>query len=101
MMHPADYPEDPDPSDVSNVASPPWPDADFKVIPPDPIVLPADKDKLARWLGDHAGLLARLQEMVADMRLIEDVTGRPAATISKLVGTLIREAVEHMEEMPR
>jgi hypothetical protein len=81
----------------------------------DPIVLPADKDRLARWQGDHAALLARLQESFADYRLLTDLAGAPGppafqttrqkilieAHLVKLVGQLIREAVEHFEEMPR
>ena len=77
-----------------------------QVIPPDPIVLPADQDKLARWQGDHAALLARLQESYGDFRLLLDLAGVRVGTDSRrtlrtLVGELIREAVEHMEKMPR
>ena len=66
-----------------------------------PIQVPPDQDKLARWNGDHAALLARAQDMQADIRLLTDL-GRPhlARRSMELLGSLIREAVEHMEELP-
>ncbi len=64
------------------------------------IKVPPDKDPLARWQGDQAALLARAQDVQADVRLLTDL-GRPklARQSMELLGQLIREAVEHMEEL--
>jgi hypothetical protein len=75
------------------------------MIPPDPIVLPADKDRLARWQGDHAALLARLQESFAALWLLDDVLREDSDTDGNIehyeVGKIIAAAVKHFEEMPR
>ncbi len=73
--------------------------------PPDSIVLPPDKDPLARWRGDHAALLARLQEsygelwLAAEVRGLETVMTMPVLSY-QFIGQLIRAIREHMEEMP-
>ncbi len=88
--------------------SPPKPDLPVpSYIPPDPIVLPADKDKLGRWLGDGQALLARLQETYGWLHLmVHTMPGVPNEKTEfltprmQLVGQLIREAVEHFQELP-
>ena len=72
-----------------------------------PVRLPPDKDKLARWQGDHAALLARLQESYEELRQVGEVIsleGEPV-TVSpenySFIGELISEAVEHFGRMPR
>ena len=77
------------------------PKTDPVYIPPDPIVLPADKNKLARWHGDHAALLARLQETYSELWLLRDIGQKKGeGRRHRMVGQLIREAVEHFGKMP-
>ncbi len=57
--------------------------------------------ELAQWLGTGQALLARLQEMFGEMWLLEDVAiGGQSLQAAQSVGALIREAVEHFQEMP-
>ena len=65
------------------------------------VQVPPDKDKLARWQGDHAGLLARLQEMYGELWLQRDLDQkRGEGRRHRMVGRLIGEVVEHLEVMP-
>ena len=66
-----------------------------------PVRVPPDKDKLARWQGDHAGMLARLQKVYGELWLCLDMDEpKVAAPLRPTVGALIREAVEHFGDMP-
>ena len=59
--------------------------------------------ELARWLGDGQGLLARLQEMygnLSELNALGEETHGQRHKRSRMVGQLIREAVEHFGRMP-
>ena len=69
-----------------------------------PVRLPPDKDKLARWQGDHAALLASLQETFGKLWEANDALGvgpkvLPAEDFLQ-VHKLISATVEHLEELP-
>ena len=60
--------------------------------------------ELAQWLGTGQALLARPQELHAEVWLLSDlgaITHGQRHKRSRVVGQLIREAVEHFSELPR
>ena len=60
--------------------------------------------ELAQWLGDGQGLLASLQELYGELWLKRDIVlmaKRQTSPEIRLIGQLIREAVEHFGKMPR
>ena len=66
-----------------------------------PVRVPPDKDKLARWQGDHAALLARLQETYSELWLQRDLDQKKGeGRRHRMVGQLIGEAVKHFGRMP-
>ena len=56
---------------------------------------------LAQWLGDGQGILARLQEMFGELWKQRDLDQKKGeGRRHRMVGQLIREAVEHFGRMP-
>ena len=73
----------------------------FQVTLDTSVQVPPDKDKLARWQGDHAALLARLQETYSELWLQRDLDQKKGeGRRHRLVGRLISAAVEHFGRMP-
>ena len=69
-----------------------------------PVRLPPDKDKLARWQGDHAALLTRLQEKFGKLWEANDALGvgpkvLPAEDFLQ-VHKVISATVEHFGRKP-
>ena len=59
--------------------------------------------ELAQWLGTGQALLARLQESFGNLSLLNELgegTHGQRHKRSRMVGQLIREAVEHFGRMP-
>ena len=57
--------------------------------------------ELAQWLGTGQALLARLQEMFEELWLQRDLDQKKGeGRRHRMVGQLIREAVEHFGRMP-